>query len=117
MKRFIGFFLLGLSIILSSCSKEVKVGGITIFDPNGGEKALKDLSDIAKQGKLEDDVARAVGLYGKDQELIDGRLKIKGQFLKYDNNGCALVRIYTYRYDEEIKEFLLLDTKTKRVCF
>ncbi len=114
MKKMVMLFL--TSLFLFSCSKEVKVGGVTIFDPHGGEKALKGLQDMAKQGDLEKEVAWKVAYTGKDYEKTDGRLKVEGKFLKYSDNGCALVRIETLRYDEELKKFLPLDMKTREVC-
>ena len=114
MRRILALSLTGF--LLFSCSKEVKVGGVTVFDPHGGEKALKGLQDMAKQGDLEKEVAWQVAYTGKDYEKTDGRLKVKGKFLKYTDNGCTLVRIETLRLDEEIKKYVPVGTKTKVVC-
>ena len=107
--------LIGVSFALFSC-QEVKVGGITIFDPHGGEKALRDFEDMGKQDDLVREVAWQVAYNGKDYTKIDGRLKAKGKFLKYDNQGCALVRVEVLRYDEEMKMFTPLTMERKRVC-
>ena len=102
--------------LLFSCSKEIKAGGVNVFDPHDSEKALKGLQDMAKQGDLEKEFAQQVAYTGKDYEKTDGRLKIEGKVLKYIDSGCALVIIETLGLDEEIKKYIPVSTKTTVVC-
>jgi len=115
MKKAILLVIPLLSVILISC-KEVKVGGITIFDPHGLEKAVKGLKDMSTAKELEDDVAWCVAYNGRDCEKTKDGVKAKGKFLKYDDFGCAIVRVETLIYDENLKIYKPFQMERKRVC-